>query len=77
MPRRFPEDFGPVLYAKDLAEIFQVGVKRIYEMAAEGAFDLIENRPPMAGRMSWSRDRLQQYLNGELRGLTAVKKKAS
>ena len=73
MARRFPEDFGPALYAKDLAEIWGVSLKRIYALDAEGAFDFAKNRPTI-GRKSWSRDRVRAYFGGTLVGLTGVRK---
>lgn len=67
--RRFPDDFGPVLYAKDLADIFNISLSRVYAKASTAEFDLFVNRPATS-RKTWSRDRLVKYLAGELKGLT-------
>jgi len=64
------------LYAPDMARIFGISEKRVYALAAEGAFDWAENKPRI-GRISWSRVRLEQYFNGEIRGITAVRHKRS
>jgi len=64
------------LYAHDMARIFGISEKRVYGLAAEGAFDFCENKPRI-GRISWSRVRLAQYFNGELRGITPVRKRSA
>lgn len=58
-----------------MAEIYGVGLKRFYQLAAEGAFDFAVIYPEV-GRMSWSRERVQQHLACELRVLTPVRKRA-
>ena len=67
--KRFPDEFGPVLYARDLADIFGISISRVYAKASTGEFDLFVNRPATS-RLSWSRDRLAKYFAGELQGLT-------
>jgi hypothetical protein len=54
-------------------EIFGVGVKRFYQLAAEGVFDFAVLRPRI-GLESWSRERVRQYFSGELRGLTPTRR---
>jgi hypothetical protein len=61
------------LVAKDMAAIFRVTLKRFYAQDAEGAYDFALNRPRI-GRKSWSRDRVQKYFDGTLRGLTSDRK---
>lgn len=74
--RRFPEDYAPVLYVPDMAEIWTLSVKRAYALAAEGAFDFARLRPSVA-RYSYSRDRVKAYLDGNTEALRLVRKKAS
>lgn len=57
------------LFAKDMAVIFRVTLKRFYQQAEAGAFDWAVNKPRI-GRMSWSKARVQQYFDGTVRGLT-------
>jgi len=57
------------LFAKDMAEIFDISVKRFYALDGEGAFDFARTRPTI-GRKSWSRERVRQYFAGEITGLT-------
>jgi len=68
-------DLPLCLYAADLARIFGITEKRVYALAAEGALDWCENKPRI-GRISWSRVRLEQYFNGEIRGLTVRRRSA-
>ncbi len=64
------------LFAKDMAAIFRVSVKRFYALEAEGAYLFAENRPRL-GRKSWSRDRVRQYFAGEVTGLTDSRRRMS
>lgn len=63
------------LFAEDMAAIFRISTKRFYALDAEGAFMFAEIKPRI-GRKSWARERVRQYLAGELRGLTSVRKRA-
>jgi len=63
------ESFPDLLYIADMAEIFRVSMSRAYQLASEGAFTFAEHRPRVS-RLSYSRERVRQYLAGELRGLT-------
>ena len=69
------EQFPERLFAADMAAIFRVSVKRIYQLDASGALLFAENRPRI-GRKSWSRERVRQYFAGEISGLTAARKRA-
>lgn len=72
MSRRNLDEFPELMTAKDLAEWRGLSLKRIYALDREGAFTFAENRPRI-GTKSWSRDRLKQWVNGELVGLTGSK----
>lgn len=67
-------DFPIRLFAHDMAAIFGIGLKRVYQLDAEGAFLFAENKPRI-GRKSWSRDRVRQYFAGDLTGLTVGRKR--
>lgn len=69
-------DYPVRLYAADMARIFRVSVKQFYRLDGQGAFLFAENRPRI-GRKSWSRDRVAQYFDGTLRGLTGGARRAS
>jgi len=57
------------LFAKDMAEIFRVSLKRFYALDEEGAFLWAEHRPRL-GRKSYSREIVGEYLAGKPIGLT-------
>lgn len=57
------------LFAKEMAEIFRVSLKRFYAQDAAGEFLFAEIKPRI-GRKSWSKKRVEQYFAGELKGLT-------
>ena len=63
------------LYAPQMAAIFGVSIKRFYALSDEGAFDGAENKPRI-GRKSWSRLRVEQYFEGQIRGLTPSRRSA-
>lgn len=72
MPRRTLDDFPELMSAKDLAEWLGKSLKRIYALEREGAFTFAKHRPRI-GAMTFSRERLRQWANGELKGLTNSK----
>lgn len=75
--RRFPEDYAPVLYLRDMAEIWDISEKRAYALNAEGAFDFARCRPTV-GRIAFSRERVKAYLDGDVEALRLVgRRKAS
>lgn len=67
------ESYPIRLFAHDMADIFQVSLKRFYALDAEGAFDFAKNRPTI-GRKSWSRDRVKAYFDGTLVGMTGLRR---
>jgi len=61
------------LFAHHMAQIFGVSLKTFYAQDARGAFLFAENKPRI-GRKSWSRDRVQSYFDGTLKGLTRLRR---
>lgn len=62
------------LFAHDMAAIYCISLARFYRLSGEGAFDFALIKP-QTGRQSWSRNRVRQHLDGELRGLTPARKR--
>jgi hypothetical protein len=67
MPRRFPEDFPRVLTLKDLAEIFQLSMGRVYALQSESAFRYAEIRPRL-GHPRFDRARVERHIAGAREG---------
>lgn len=63
------DGYGPILTAADLARILRVGIRRIYQMDWEGSLVFAELKPRV-GIKKWSRDRVQSWIDGDLKGLT-------
>lgn len=63
------------LFAHDMAAIYRISLKRFYALDAEGHFDFAIIKPRI-GRKSWSRERVRQSFDGELRGLSVARRKA-
>ena len=61
-------DYPERLFAPDMAAIYRVSLKRFYKLAEEGAFDFARIRPTV-GRISWSRERVRQHVDGEITGI--------
>lgn len=59
------ESYPIRLFAADMAELFELSLKRFYALDAEGAFLWAENKPRI-GRKSWSRDRVKAHFDGTL-----------
>lgn len=68
-------DYPDRLFMKDMAELFQISVKRAYALDAEGAFLFAETRPRI-GRKSYSRERVRAYFAGEITSLLPRRKSA-
>lgn len=70
------DQYGDTLTVKELAEYRGVGIKRIYQLYREGAFDHVLVRP-VVGKIEFSKKKLQAWVDGERPTLPASWRKAS
>lgn len=76
VPRRTLDQFGDTLSVAELAEWRGLSAARIYRLIAEGCFDFALVRPEIGPRL-FSRARLQEWADGQLRGLTVARKRGA